>query len=428
MARTVKDQKLQSRNSRASLKPSPQPYYRAIDPGVSLGYRRGKIGGVWVLRRRFGSAGKYKVETFAVADDLSDPDGVGVLSFSQAQARARTMIGESNLAHGAVATSPMTVSDALKAYLDWLDNHGKSGASTRNRAKNDIEPMLGEIEVARLATKELRDWLLCLSKRPRLVRGKVGMSARMKDGPISEEDRRRRQSSANRSLTVLKAALNRAFHEKLVSSDAAWRPVRPFREADAVRLRYLSRDQARNLVTAADPDFGMLINAALLTGARYGELARLRVADFNSDAGTLLIRMSKAGKPRHIILSHEGMAFFRGVVAQRAADEVMLIKKDGLTWGVSHQARPMLETCKRAGIFPPINFHQLRHTAASHWIMDGIPLLVVARNLGHADTRMVEKHYGHLANDYMVNSIRQLAKPYGTVEALDSAFIEPVGG
>jgi hypothetical protein len=43
------------------------------------------------------------------------------------------------------------------------------------------------------------------------------------------------------------------------------------------------------------------------------------------------------------------------------------------------------------------SFHALRHTWASLAVMGGVPLLVVAKNLGHVDTRMVEKHYGHLA-------------------------------
>jgi hypothetical protein len=45
-------------------------------------------------------------------------------------------------------------------------------------------------------------------------------------------------------------------------------------------------------------------------------------------------------------------------------------------------------------------------------VMDGVPLLVVARNLGHADTRMVEKHYGHLATSYVREAIRA-ATPLG---------------
>jgi hypothetical protein len=36
-------------------------------------------------------------------------------------------------------------------------------------------------------------------------------------------------------------------------------------------------------------------------------------------------------------------------------------------------------------------FEHLRHTRASLAVMNGVPLMVVAKNLGHADTRMVEK-------------------------------------
>ncbi len=48
-------------------------------------------------------------------------------------------------------------------------------------------------------------------------------------------------------------------------------------------------------------------------------------------------------------------------------------------------------------------------------VMDGVPLMVVARNLGHADTRMVEKHYGHLATSYIRQAIRS-AKLLGNGE------------
>jgi integrase len=48
----------------------------------------------------------------------------------------------------------------------------------------------------------------------------------------------------------------------------------------------------------------------------------------------------------------------------------------------------------------------LRHTWASLSVMSGVPLLVVAKNLGHADTRMVERHYGHLAPSYIADAIR----------------------
>jgi hypothetical protein len=46
--------------------------------------------------------------------------------------------------------------------------------------------------------------------------------------------------------------------------------------------------------------------------------------------------------------------------------------------------------------------------------MNGVPLLVVAKNLGHADTRMVEKHYGHLAPSYVADAIRAGAPRFGS--------------
>ena len=75
----------------------------------------------------------------------------------------------------------------------------------------------------------------------------------------------------------------------------------------------------------------------------------------------------------------------------------------------------MREACTRAKITPPIGFHQLRHTWASLAVMNGVPLLVVARNLGHRDTRMVERHYGHLTESYVDDAIRAGAPRFGKV-------------
>ena len=47
--------------------------------------------------------------------------------------------------------------------------------------------------------------------------------------------------------------------------------------------------------------------------------------------------------------------------------------------------------------------------------MNGVPLLVVARNLGHSDTRMVERHYGHLAASYITEAIHAGAPRFGKV-------------
>src|SRR5204862_2820144 len=145
-----------------------------------------------------------------------------------------------------------------------------------------------------------------------------GGTQKFADTPKSEDDRRRRQATANRMLACLKAVLNHTFADGKVASDTAWRQVKPFKSVDRPRERYLTVAEAKRLINAADPDLRLLIQAALMTGARYGELCRLMPGDFNADTGSIAIRQSKSGKARHIELSDEGVSFFEERTRGRA--------------------------------------------------------------------------------------------------------------
>src|SRR6516165_360984 len=69
--------------------------------------------------------------------------------------------------------------------------------------------------------------------------------------------------------------------------------------------------------------------------------------------------------------------------------------------------RPQTPASCKTHIFQYIDSgHILRHTWASLAVMAGVPLMVVAKTLGHSDTRMVEKHYGHLAPSFITEAIR----------------------
>jgi integrase len=207
-------------------------------------------------------------------------------------------------------------------------------------------------------------------------------------------------------LTVLKAALNHAWKSGHVASDDVWRRVKPFKSVETARVRYLSEDECVRLVNASEPSLRDLVRGALLTGCRYSELAALHTADFNATAGIVTVRTSKAGKPRHVVLTDEGQGLFAALTAGRLGDAPIFTHDDGTVWGKSHQIRPMAEACKRAKIKPAISFHVLRHTHGSALAMRGVPMAVIAEQLGHADTRMTEKHYAHLAPSYVANTIR----------------------
>jgi integrase len=418
MARTVRSSDLESRTARSRLKARGKPYYRVIEEGLHLGYRkaRGRRGkpagaGKWVARHYIGTQA-YTVETMGAADDYSDADGVAILDYWQAQEKARErMVRRAHSAAG--KTGPLTVKDAIEQYIEWLENNRKSSYDARRRAEAFIYPKLGDVEADSLTTDMLRKWHAGLAKVAPRLRTKPGKAQKHRIFNGDAESVRQRRSSANRLLTILRAGLNRAWREGKVSSDTAWRRVEPFENVDGARVRYLTVAEAKRLVNASDSEFRPLVQAALQTGARYGELAGLQVDDFNVDAGTLAIRQSKSGKPRHVVLTDEGAVLFKQLSAGRSGHEPMLRRRNGEPFGKSHQSRPMIEACDRAKIRPRISFHVLRHTWASLAVMNGVPLLVVAKNLGHADTRMVERHYGHLAPSYIADAIRAGAPRFG---------------
>jgi integrase len=408
---------LETRSAREKLKTRGKPYYRALDPGMHLGYRKGKSGGKWLARLYVGG-GAYTTETLATADDKGDADGDAVLDFRQAQARVREKYVEyTRIAKGLPAKDgPYTVRACIAEYLSFLEANRKSARDARYRAEALILPILGDIPCADLTTETLRKWLETSAGSAPRLRTRKGAEQKFREIEDDDEARRQRKATANRVLTILKAALNRAWRDKKISTDDAWRRVEPFEQADAARVRYLVTDECRRLINACRGEFRDLVQAALLTGCRFGELAALEVRDFNPDAGTLHIRISKSGKGRHVVLTDdEGIEYFKALAAGRLGTEVLLRKPDGGRWMKSNQARPMVDACARARIEPPVNFHALRHTYASHTVMGGASLMVVARNLGHADTRMVDKHYGHLSKSYVADEIRRAAPRFGIV-------------
>jgi integrase len=235
-----------------------------------------------------------------------------------------------------------------------------------------------------------------------------------RETPNDDDARRRRKATANRILTMLKAALNRAFQAGRAASDQAWRRVKPFAKVDEAVVRYLSADEVYRLVNACPPDLRRLVQAAILTGCRYSELARLRARDFNPDSGTVSIRLSK-GRARHVTLTEEGAPCLEQWTAGLQSNGYIFLRSDGEIWGKSHQKRPLEEASKAAGISPPVTFHILRHTHGSHLAMRGVPMGVIAKQLGHSDTRMTEKHYAHLAPNYVADTIRLNFPKFGIV-------------
>jgi len=301
-----------------------------------------------------------------------------------------------------------TVTDAVQDYLRHYAKEGKGLPVMSNIVNAHILPKLGNIQVHELTTKQISEWHQEISRTPLRLRTKKGAPEQnMQAWSDDPEFIRRRRVTANRNLNVLKAALNYVWREGSVASDLAWRRVRAFRNVEAPVIRYLDEKECVRLIKACEPDLRLIVQASLFTGCRYGEICRLVAEDYRADTGTLYIRISKNGKPRHVILTDEAKTFFDKITRDIGRKDLMFLMKDGEPWGKSLQSRRMREVCERAGIDPPITYHVLRHTHASLLAMKGVPLTVIAKQLGHSNTIITEKHYAHISPGYVAQAIRE---------------------
>jgi integrase len=366
---------------RGGLPARPKPYFRKMGAGKALGYIRRSAGpGSWIVREGIG--GQYRTRVIGLADDFGPADGRDVLTYQQAAQKAT----EPDLPLS--VSGRLTVADAMDTYLAMLEAKSAHAKETRQRADLHIIPKLGTTRVDRLTKTQIEKW------RDGMIRGNPDPD---KPGDLGDpEAKRRSQDSANRILTILKAALNHAFADDAnkIATDAAWRRVKPFKSVAGARVDHFDADQVRSLIGKAaefDQAFANLLEAGFLTGARLGELAALAVRDFDAERSTLAIGKGKTGA-RVVTLTAESVAFFGRLTKDRPAGAVLLPRADGDRWGKSEQARPFKRAAAAAELPATASFYTLRHSHISRAIEAGMPLSLLAENCG-TSLGMIQKNY-----------------------------------
>ena len=536
MARTRRSAALDSRNKRNGLERA--TYHTAVlEDGCYLLYRRPRAGGAGSFFARFKASGieASPQEKMGQADDLAEADGVQILSYQQAKEKAlalfkkvkkRTRLAEEG---ETLPEGDWTVRDVVLHYIEDARRTRKDPETAENdlkAAEANILPELGPIPIAKLTIARIRQWRDALSQRGRRKTGwRRAPGDPIEFHPLDMDDKdvlKRRKSSANRDLSLLKSALNFAVRAGRIDADhLPWVLVEPFRGVKGRRLRFLTPEEQRKLVMGCSLEFRPIVQGALYTGARYGELAKARVEHLDLEVGALWVDgKGRDSRARWIFLTEEGEAFFRALVAGRGKKETLFphpnvarkstttdrIEIEGRSRRCSRQEAEVLRllsersaapvpydvitsalwpeaqnglkrttnvldqlrkklpmvrivrgdacailTCPvdiivettpgrevvtdrwlkndakgpitaayvKAGI-EKVTFHELRHTYASTLINQGVPLKVIAEQLGHVDTRMVEEHYGHLAQTTKRDMIRNQGLRLGLGQGLDA--------
>jgi integrase len=165
--------------------------------------------------------------------------------------------------------------------------------------------------------------------------------------------------------------------------------VREFKINES-EMSYLTIEEIRTLLAECEnsrsKDLSTVVKICLATGARWSEAEGLKGNQIR--AGQIIYVKTKGKKNRPVPITEKLQA------------ELPLSRK----------ARPLFATCysafrkalQRAGIETPASqlTHVLRHTFASHFMMNGGNILVLQRILGHTDIK-VTMRYAHFAPDHL---------------------------
>ena len=225
----------------------------------------------------------------------------------------------------------------------------------------------------------------------------------------------RANATINRELAALSSAINYCNREWEWGLD---NPVkgRLTREARH-RERYLTRGEVGRLVTAARQQrhgelLADFIEIAVHTGCRRGELLGLEWSRVTLDQGkeslALLSNHTKSGKPRNIPLNSVAQAAIRRRLSWRSRNA------PGCPWVFARESGERVR-CIRTGFaqavkrvrLEDLRIHDLRHTAASWLVSDGVPLEVIKELLGHSSITMTER-YAHLAPQRVREAVNRL--------------------
>jgi integrase len=381
MPRRIRSSTLETRTARLKLAQHRKPYWIAVAPGISLGYRRNAGPGAWNVRAADGKGGNW-IKSFGIADDREDADGANVLTFWQAADKAKA------LARGqdSDAGRPATVSEALADYETDLGVRG-AGADNSTRLQNRLPPSLLSKPVSMLAVKELRAW-------------RNGLTEVMK------------ASSVNRLCKGLKAALNLAAeHDDRILNSKAWRTgLALLPEADDTESNLVLSDGQRRAVIvsayAISAEFGLYVEVHAATGARTSQIALLDVGDLHAGKEPKLMvpsslkgksRRTRTRKPMPITI---GLAQrLKAAAARRDAAEPLLLNSAGGRWSARAHRRLFIEAAKAARLPDGATMYCLRHTAITRALLAGVPVRLVASSFD-TSVAMIEKTYSKFIADH----------------------------
>jgi integrase len=178
-------------------------------------------------------------------------------------------------------------------------------------------------------------------------------------------------------------------------------------------MRIVTVEEYKRVLPLVPEEYRLLVRLLLASGARWGEAAELRPADLQGDTLVLSRNVAqlksphrfviqgtlKNGKGRKVKIPAAIADELREIVRSRELNsDELFFGRGGTHMSREHFGQIWRQAQREAGITPPCRVHDLRHTAISWWLADGMPLSTVRDRAGHWNISVTSR-YIHAIDD-----------------------------
>jgi len=386
---------IKSATERATLPVRREPYWHPLYKGLAVGYRVSKTfgEGIWQARWRDPDTGKHLTTSLGHFSDVygANANHAKVKAFDEASKAA--IAWADDMRAGITNTQP-TVADACKHYVNaGLAGRPKAQQSASGSFRYRIEANpIAKIKLSSLRKSHLRDWML----------GSVQQTVDKTGADPSDPDvMRRAKDTANRDFRHLRAALNLACSDGMCSNSlqSAWSTGIAFPGTNRSKGNYLNDSQTSVWIDATPQPLRNFLYGLMLTAARPGELATLKVQDFDKAAGILTVATGKRKEGRekifrNVVLTTDASNFISKQCTTKLKSAYLFHDSAGNPWN-----KQTWQECGKyaiqAGLPEGTSAYDMRHATISRWLAGGLSTFEAAKLAGTSED-MIQRHYGHL--------------------------------
>lgn len=273
-----------------------------------------------------------------------------------------------------------------KVFLSWAKENKRSWRTDISRLK----PI-----VACFGNKRLADISPFLIEKYKITRSRT----------VTVRGKQRSKASVNRELELLSRIFSLAVSNREIRSN----PVSEIQhlKGEIRRTRYLLPDEEGRLMEVLNgksSHLRLIVQVALHTGMRRGEILNLRKADLDFHRGEIRVTRTKTDEDRTVPMSGTLYELLSVHCADLRSEFVFTNPKTGKA---RTDIKKAFETACREAIIEEFRFHDLRHTASTRMGEAGIDPFTIAEILGHKDIRTTVR-YTHATHEAKRRAIAAL--------------------